>query len=179
MFTNYVRTGTIGFLAVLTFAPVSDAITTSRAAHPPSSVGADTQTRTVHVSHRHERVRRCATLRFGEHFHCAPVLVDADTAATVTFQLVVTPSTVRKAQSVLLTLPSLAGPQESSIELSLGEWLVDWQAYGIVRSLQIGPESAPLISLRTRSGRCELSGNRCRLDADTVSRKMTIVDEHP
>ncbi len=181
MLQHYMQASTMAVLAVLTVAPSSEPSTRHRAAQPPSSLRPDPQKRTVRISHRHERVRRCATLRVGERFQCAPILVDADTAATIAFQLVAPPSSTVKSsgQPVVVTLPSLAGPQDSAIELSLGQWLVDWQGYGIIKRLQIASASTPVVSLRTRSGRCETTGNRCRLDSDTVSRKMTIVDERP
>jgi hypothetical protein len=165
-------------LGIFALAPPGAASSARITAGPPNSFKPAEKKRTLRVSHRHHRVRTCTPGTAASQSRCAPVLEDADSAASVGFERVMPPNTTNDdaSRSIVVTFPSRIGVQESRLELPLGQWLVDWSGYPSIRRLRITATSSPHISLHTTSGRCELRGNECR-KSDEVSRRMRIIDD--
>jgi hypothetical protein len=147
-------------------------------ARPPSSVEPETRARPVRVSHHHQRVKACDLAKARTGAHCVASLEEASSSATVVFQSILYPSTTDDdaRHRVTLKLSDRIGRQEDRIELPLGRWLVDWLGYPAVRRLSVDRRSSPSILLETTSGRCSLEGNRCRMQRETVSRRLRVRD---
>jgi len=149
-----------------------------RSGRPPNSLRPPAERRPVRVLYAHERVRQCKRVTIDRRHRCIAELEPADTSATVTFELVTTPSTVAgdTGSPLVVQFPSRLGPQDASVELALGQWLVDWRGRGCA-NLTILPTTSAVVSLEATTGRCEFRGGQCRHNPDAVSQQMTISDE--
>jgi hypothetical protein len=134
--------------------------------------------RLVRLSHRHLRVRACVAEADGDRKLCKPELIDADSAATLSFWLDAAPSSVddeeRRASA---TFAHQVGLQEQVIELSPGRWRVTWEEAGVVRRLPVGEASLLVVELSTTSGRCERHRDACRLAPEPVARRVSVRDD--
>ena len=149
-----------------------------RRARPPNSLRPPAERREVRVSHVHQRVRACKRVATGQRAHCVAELEDADSSATVNFELLAAPSTVDTEQQreVRLSLPPRVGPQEASVELARGQWSVDWRGHTTCAGLTVDSTASPVVELGTTSGRCTLRAGRCAKDSEVVVRRLTITD---
>lgn len=71
-------------------------------------------------------------------------------------------------------LPHQTGPQEQTIDLPVGEWLVDWPDSQKLERLEIRPGTRPHVALATTSGACELKANRCELLPGIRERRIRV-----
>jgi hypothetical protein len=109
---------------------------------------------------------------------CAGPEVDADTATTLRLERigVMNASLVRDGAVAQVTFPHHVGPQEQMIELSPGDWLIDWRGAKGIGHLHVAAGSRPEVSLQTSTGRCQVQQLSCRLDS-TRSRRIVVRDD--
>ncbi|HVY25755.1 MAG TPA: hypothetical protein VHB79_04360 [Polyangiaceae bacterium] len=143
---------------------------------PPSSLEPPEAPVTVRVTHRHRAVRQCVSLK--EPRICTGRELEADTATTVRFERVGVSSAAMMPDTGTphVTFPRHVGPQEQSIKLAVGDWLVDWPGAPSIGHLRVAAGAHPLVSLVTSSGRCRFEGERCELDS-VRSRQLAVHDD--
>jgi hypothetical protein len=124
----------------------------------------------------------------GDRRVCRPELVDADTAASLSFRLDGAPSSADDEQRrASLTFAHYVGEQEQRVELLPGKWRVIWEDVGLVRRLPVQESGLPVVELSTISGVCERQspvGDRhgerrdtCRLLPEQVVRRISVGDD--
>jgi hypothetical protein len=168
-------------LALLFGAPFGGSVLEPRVNVAKASSSADDGSparRLVRVSHRHLRVRACTLETDRDRRVCRPDLVDADSAASVSFWLDGAPSSADdEHRRASLTFPRHVGAQEQRVELLPGKWRVTWEEAGVVRRLPVQESSLPVVELSTISGVCERQKDACRLLADPIARRIGVTDE--
>jgi hypothetical protein len=133
------------------------------AAKPPTSIAPDAKTAPVRVSHRHRAVVECR--RLTGKIGCFGRIVDADTAAVVRFERtsVMTAAFDSKRAELRAILPHQLGPQEQTLDVPVGSWLVDWVDADKLERLEVEPGRRADVALVTTSGGCQLEAGRCEL----------------
>jgi hypothetical protein len=143
---------------------------------PPSSLTPSDKTVAVQLTHRHRAVRECVAPAGTK--TCAGRELEADTATTVRFERV----EVAKAKLIAdrgmlqVTFPPHVGPQEQTIRLEVGDWLVDWPGAAGIGHLHVVAGAKPRVTLVTSSGRCRFKEQRCELDT-ARRRQLTVRDD--
>jgi hypothetical protein len=162
-----VRCGAPRLAALLaaTFACLSSLGAAARrtAAVPPSSLQPKAKTAPVRVSHRHRSIVQCARAPQGA--SCVGRVSDADTAAVVRFERsdVVATALNPTSGAVRVSFPHRAGPQEQTLDLPVGEWVVDWLGSERIERINVHPETPLHVALASTSGACKLKVDHCEL----------------
>ena len=178
------HTGFFTFLVAGMLVPTGLVGDVSGAIRPPSSLQPSPRPqpsnlkRTVRVSHRSQRVRKCDVLKTRDEFSCAPQLEETDSATTVTFRHVAPPDSTADSASdaVVVSFPNHVGLQEQNTGLVLGQWDVEWPGERALKRMQIGDHSELSVALKTTSGRCEMQHDQCRLVGGVVGRHVAVTD---
>jgi len=142
---------------------------------PPSSLEPGDEAVAVSISHRHRAVQEC--LGLGERAVCRGRESDADTATVVRLM----PAGVGKAglrpgsEEVRVSFPHHVGPQEQTVKLAPGDWLIDWPGAPAIGRLHVTAGARPEVALVTTTGRCRPKENHCELDISRI-RRISIRD---
>jgi hypothetical protein len=147
------------------------------APRPPSSTEPRASKQQVIFSHVHRRVHACTAIPAKSPTACAPQLGDGTRGTTLFLEPVATPDgTPSRDSRILVTFPEGKGPQRLAIQLSVGEWMIEWPGCREIGRLAISANgaTAPRVGLRVTTGACELSSNTCRL-ADGVTEQTLSV----
>jgi hypothetical protein len=77
---------------------------------------------------------------------------------------------------MIVTFPDINGLQKQTIEIPIGEWTIEWPGCRQMGRLGISAARgvAPRVTLRTTTGSCELSSNRCRLLTATTEQHLAV-----
>lgn len=176
--TMRVTVACVPLIAVLLVS--SGARSTRGTVDPPSSLEPVVKHRVVRVSHRHQRTRGCVVRQATAGFTCSAQLEESDSTTTVTFS----PSggavsSVSARRALVVTFGKRAGRQDKSIELALGRWSIDWPGARTVKYVDVGAGSSPVVALRTISGRCDPADRGCTLNANAISRRISVTGAQP
>jgi hypothetical protein len=129
----------------------------------------------VLVSHTHRRVNACVPIPAKHPTACAAQLKDALATTTVSFEPIATAVRAPRRKRVVVSFPDATGLQKMSVELALGDWLVNWPGCRDAPRLNLTAANAvsPRVVLRTTSGACELSKGECRVTS-TIEQRLSI-----
>jgi hypothetical protein len=147
------------------------------APRPPSSIEPKDRKQQVLFSHLHRRVRACASVPIKSPTSCAPHLSAASAATSVFLEPVATPNGAPShSQRVVVTFPEMSGLYKQTVDLSVGEWTIEWPGCREMGRLTISAARgvAPRVALRTTSGSCELLPTQCRLVKETTEQRLTV-----
>jgi hypothetical protein len=162
-------------VALATLLGASPGATASYSAtKPPSSLDPGSKTAPVQISHRHRAIVEC--VRVPKKASCVGRVADGDTAAVVRFERtdVTTVAFNPLRAEPRAVLPHHAGPQEQTIELPVGEWLVDWLDSQRLERLDVKPGARIQVALATTSGACQLKADHCELLPGTRERRIHV-----
>lgn len=167
------RAGMLALLPALLLHGGALAHTPSMALAPPSSLKPAEKVVSVQVSHQHRVVHDCAPSPARN--ICMSREVDGDTATSLRFERTGTANVGLDpdGSAVLMTFPHHLGPQEQSIRLAPGDWLVDWAGASGIAHLHVEAGAHPTVTLVTTTGACHLRNRRCELDP-TRERQITM-----
>jgi hypothetical protein len=153
--------------------PTSLAASAPRTAKPPSSIEPEGKAEPVRVSHRHRTIVECMSVPLRT--ACAGRIGEGDTAAVVRFERSGVTAALDPAQrAISVVFPHRSGPQEQTIGLPIGEWLVDWPGSDKLERLEIKPGARMLVALATTSGACELKTDSCELVPGVRERRIRV-----
>jgi hypothetical protein len=79
---------------------------------------------------------------------------------------------------VQLTFPHHVGPQEQTVQLVPGDWLVDWPGAPTIARLHVAAGATPQVSLVTLTGSCVLKEAHCELESKRT-RRIAVRDDAP
>lgn len=161
-------------VGLATLSGTSPGVTGFAAPKPPSSLEPSDKTAPVQVSHRHRAIVEC--VRVPKKASCVGRIADGDTAAVVRFERadVTTVALDPLRAEPRAVFPHHAGPQEQTIDLPVGEWLVDWLDSQKLERLDIKPGTRTQVALATASGACELKADRCELLPGIRERRIHV-----
>jgi hypothetical protein len=131
----------------------------------------------VTVVHRHRAIRECAfNASSGV---CTGPELDADTATTVRFEPVGVAKAAPKPSRrfIELSFSRQLGIQERTINLTVGDWLIDWSGAATIARLRVTTAARPSVTLVTSTGRCRVRDGRCQLEEHRV-RRIVIRDNN-
>lgn len=133
------------------------------AAPPPSSLQPKAKATRVRISHRHRSIVQC--VRAPHASSCLGRVADADTAAVIRFERseVATAALHPARGGQRVVFAHQAGPQEQTIDLAVGEWLLDWLDSEKLERIDVHSDTSMHVALATTSGACELRTDRCEL----------------
>jgi hypothetical protein len=154
--------------------PTSLDASATHTTRPPSSIEPEGKTEPLRVSHRHRAIVEC--INVPRRTTCAGRVAEGDTAAIVRFERtgVVTAALDPTQAAISLVFPHRTGPQEQTISLPVGEWLVDWPGSEKLERLEIRPGARMHVALATTSGACELKADRCELVPGVRERRIRV-----
>ncbi len=147
------------------------------APEPPTSLEPNKDKQKIEVSYVHRRVRACTPIPAHSPKACSAQTSDTGVATSVAFEpLSVRAGAPSPISRVLVSFSDAPGPQQQIVELSVGEWAIEWPGCPDAGRLTIAADSptTPSVALRTLSGRCELSRSGCNLVADALEQRVTI-----
>jgi hypothetical protein len=147
------------------------------APRPPSSLGPKATTQEVLISHLHRRVRGCTAIPAKNPTACAAQSNDASAGTTLFLEPIAAPDGApSRSQRIVVTFPETNGLQKQTVELPLGEWMIEWPGCRETGRLAISAARsvAPRFTLRTTSGGCELYSSQCRLLDGVVEQRLKI-----
>lgn len=167
--------GSIGLLA-WAFSGLLHAESASTSFQPPSSLAPPAEAVSIRVAHRHRTVQDCIESKTP--LVCTGREVDADTATVVrlTRTGVVSAAVGPKREDIQVSFPHHVGPQEQSIKLKPGDWLVDWPGAPTIGRLHVAAGANPQVTLVTTTGGCRFKEQRCELVTKNRQR-MEIRDD--
>ena len=146
-------------------------------AQPPTSLEPRTTRQKVEVSYLHRAVRACTPMPIESPRACAVQMSDVGAATSLAFE----PVSVRAGaptpnRRIVVRFSDAPGLQKRQVELAVGEWAIESPTCPVASRLTIRSATtvAPIVALRTISGRCELSRKGCSLVAEAFEERVTI-----
>jgi len=135
----------------------------NRSAAPPSSLQPAAEPVLVRITHRHRLVSKCSLSSAA--MACQARELDGDSATTLRLARPGPVTTTVRNNVVRVSFPHHVGPQEQTVRLLPGDWLVDWPGAATIGRLHVATGASPGVALTTATGVCRLKEKRCELDA--------------